>query len=126
MLLDTTFLADFQRGLEAAKNKIFGIRGETLLVSSVSIAELSSGMKNYSEEQKNRARIALESLTIIPVTFELAWSAGQIASHLKKEGLEIGLPDCIIAATALSLNHSVLTRNVEHFKRVIGLRVETY
>src|SRR3990167_8528970 len=125
MLLDTTFLADFLRGEKSAREKAM-VHGEYFITSSICIAEISAGMKNYSEEQKERVKTALKAITTVPVSFEIAWSAGEISSSLKKKGLEIELPDCIVAATAAQVNEPVLTKNTSHFQRITGLKVETY
>jgi len=38
----------------------------------------------------------------------------------------IDLEDIMIAATAITRNESVLTRNVEHFNRIPNLKVDSY
>lgn len=48
------------------------------------------------------------------------------ATHLRDNGNLIGANDLWIAATGLAYEMPVVTRNVEHFKRVPGLEVESY
>lgn len=46
--------------------------------------------------------------------------------HLESRGNKIGDRDLIIACHALSLNATVITRNLREFQRVPGLRVENW
>nr|WP_230198729.1 hypothetical protein [Halopiger djelfimassiliensis] len=52
--------------------------------------------------------------------------AGRIDGRLASAGRAIGTGETIIAATALVHEEPVLTRNVEHFRRIDGLDVESY
>ena len=56
----------------------------------------------------------------------MAEKAGEIHGTLAKGGQGIDNIDAMIAATALLENETVLTRNIKHFSRVKGLRVESY
>ena len=40
-----------------------------------------------------------------------------------RKSIKIKLPDAIIAATALERNHTLLTRNIEDFSRVKGVKL---
>jgi predicted nucleic acid-binding protein len=53
-------------------------------------------------------------------------SATGIFRDLRRAGLRIGLPDTLIAATALDYGLPLVTDNAEHFKRVRGLKVYTF
>lgn len=56
----------------------------------------------------------------------MARSAATIQRDLREVGRQIGTLDAMIAATGLSRDGVVLTRNVGEFERVDGLSVETY
>lgn len=63
---------------------------------------------------------------VLPLTAEVSWHYGRAYRHLKDNELWVGANDLLIAATGLAYRMPVVTRNVEHFRRVPGLEVESY
>lgn len=59
----------------------------------------------------------------LPVDREVVLEAAQIHVTLLKQNLAIGLPDTLIAATALVHQLPLLTVNVKHFSRVNQLQL---
>lgn len=59
-------------------------------------------------------------------TPEVSWHYGRTYRHLKDNGRLIGANDLWIAATGLAYQMSVVTKDVDHFRRVPGLEVESY
>jgi tRNA(fMet)-specific endonuclease VapC len=49
-----------------------------------------------------------------------------VRAHLESAGWKIGDRDTIIAAHALAVGAVVVTRNVDEFARVPGLRIENW
>lgn len=105
MLLDTDVLIDHIRGHRRAQ--LYGAS-----VSVVTRAELFAGR----EREEPAVEALLGRLSEIDVTPDIARRAGRIR---RSTGLDI--PDAIIAATALKLDMTVMTRNRRHFERVSGL-----
>ena len=71
-------------------------------------------------------RGTLGTLAAIPVldfTLEVARTHAEILAILKSHGEVIGAHDRIIAATALSAGHAVVTTNLAEFRRAPGLEV---
>jgi len=62
----------------------------------------------------------------MPSTPEVSWQYGQSFRHLQGSGRLIGSNDLWVAATGLTYRLPVVTRNVEHFRRVPGLEAESY
>lgn len=60
----------------------------------------------------------LPQLEVVPLTFDLAFAA---AEARRTYSLKLG--DGVIAATALSTNTPLVTRNVRDFKRIAGLEI---
>jgi predicted nucleic acid-binding protein len=54
------------------------------------------------------------------------WEYGQAYRHLRDNGQLIGTNDLWIAATAVANQMPVVTRNVEHYRRVPRLEVVGY
>ncbi|WP_371851465.1 PIN domain-containing protein [Sphaerospermopsis reniformis] len=66
------------------------------------------------------------SITVLPFTAQEAEKAADIRSILKIAGSPIGADDVLIAATALSHHHIVVTSNVREFQRVPNLQIENW
>lgn len=62
---------------------------------------------------------------VLPSTADV-WEYGRAYRYLQENGRLIGGNDLSIAATGLAYRMPVLTRNLEHYRRVPGLEVEGY
>ena len=63
---------------------------------------------------------------IIPITDEVIEKSSDIYSDLHQKGQIIGDADIFIAATAICNGLTVITNNIEHFKRVTNLTIENW
>jgi predicted nucleic acid-binding protein len=107
ILLDTDVLIDHIRGHRP-------LTETGAAISVVTRAELFAGR----EREEPAVEALLGRLSEIDVTADIARRAGRIR---RSTGLDI--PDAIIAATALKLDLTVMTRDRRHFERVSGLAV---
>ena len=130
MILDTSFIIDLMEMDEGALNKHGQLveKNETSRISSAALFELWSGVghSKKGEEEKLKVMRALSGISTIALTAPMAEKAGEIHGTLAKEGRGIDNIDAMIASTALHENETLLTRNVKHFARVNGLRIESY
>ncbi len=62
----------------------------------------------------------------IPVNEAIAVTAADIRAEMKKRGKTGGIPDCLIAATAVVHDWGLVTRNVADFSGVPGLHLENW
>ena len=63
---------------------------------------------------------------MVALTQDIAVEGGKIYAELVRKGKEIELNDCLIAATSLSMEvKTIVTRDVEHFSRIDGIKVVT-
>ena len=126
--LDTTFLIDLQREMEAgrpgpAARWIRENGEEEAGMSAVAWGEFLEGLRyrNHPVVGELAARFP-----VWPVGEEEAEVYGRVVRGLRPQGRLIGSNDLWIAATALSQGVPLLTRNVEEMARVPGLRVIGY
>ncbi len=131
MILDTTFIIDLLRGKNlGVKEKAEELDHlfETKAVVSVSVMELWRGALQSvrREEEQNKINELIKSFLVYPFDEKTARESGEIEADLIKKGEIIDLEDIMIAGVAKVHNETVLTRNVKHFERINGLRVETY
>jgi tRNA(fMet)-specific endonuclease VapC len=97
-------------------------------ISAITLAELEYGVSRSSKPVKNREALDQFIEPLIVADFDRAATAayGKLRAALEKKGLAIGGMDLLIAAHALSLDVRLVTHNVREFRRVPGLRVETW
>ena len=126
--LDTTFLIDLQREMEAgrpgpAARWIRENGEEEAGISAVAWGEFLEGMRDRSHPvlQEIAGRFP-----VWPVVEQVAEIYGKVVRGLRQQGRLIGANDLWIACTALSQGVPLLTRNVEEMARVPGLRVMGY
>lgn len=112
-LLDSDILIDFLRGRAAAWSLITRLQatGEAPLISTVSVAEILAGAQRDEEEAVERLLSVLEK---VPVSESIARSAGAfLRAYQRSHGIELG--DALVAATALAIGATLVTRNVKHY-----------
>lgn len=130
LFVDTSIFVDNLRSKtvtsSAAFLKSLG-RDNEGFTSSIVVAELSVGA--YLSPRKDALSKTMELLSLVSVADlnkEIAINGGKIYSNLVRNGLEIELNDCLIAATALYLGiNKIVTRNIEHFDRISEVNAVT-
>ncbi len=119
-VLDTNILIYYLRREEAVTNSLVEwiSDGVELLTSTVVEAELLSWPQLLAQDFL-RIDIALRDLTIVPVGSSVARQAA-----LVRRRVSIKLTDALIAATALTQNATLVTRNVVDFKKIKELKIK--
>ncbi len=122
ILVDSDVIIDFFAGTQPSADLLARLLVKhEALISSVSVFEILAGVTG-----KKRLRQIEELLSIVPVIdFNrlAAEKAAEIYTKLKKKGSLVGNQDIFLAATASCAGIPVLTRNVQHFKRISGVDV---
>jgi tRNA(fMet)-specific endonuclease VapC len=128
-LPDTNALSAYMRGANAAlvaRTQEAFLRNE-LRLSVIVLAEREFGvLKGGGAALRRRLQALEELLPIEPFTREDARRYATIRLHLESRGQGIGPFDTLIAAQALRLKATVVTRNTREFSRVPDLRVENW
>ncbi len=125
--VDTSIFVDCLRKNVVSSSKSF-IKSlqdmNTGYTSTITVAGLSVGA--HLSPRKDALRKTLDLLTpviLIDIDKNIALEGGRIYSSLVKNGEEIELNDCLIAAAARSVGiNDIVTRNIEHFQRIEGIR----
>lgn len=118
LLLDTDVLVDFLRGQPDAVAYVKA-QADRISLSSIVAAELYAGAKD--DDELSRLDELLSLFPVIPVTIDLARSAGlHKRNYCKSHG--VGLADALIAATAETLDAELKTLNIKHYPMLKGLK----
>ena len=128
-LLDTNVCIDLIRGraprvLARLRRRRIGTVG----ISSITLAELWHGVARSADQPRNTIALAqfCAPLEQIPFGHDAASAYGQVRAALERQGVPIGPLDTLIAAHALALRATIVTRNEREFRRVPRLRVENW
>ncbi len=129
MILDTSFIIDLLQGDSSAVEKLDELeeRGEVIFLTPVNAFELHYGAKKHgNEEELEEIELILGSARILDIEWKDGLRAAELLLDLEKDGEMIEVFDVVTAVIAKKMDEKVLTRNVDHFKRVEGLEVEAY
>lgn len=115
-LIDTCVLSELSRPQPNSRVVEWLKEQEELVVSTMSLQELSFGVKRRSSPKLTHwfAEL-LPALTVLSVTRETSLMAGEFQAASEKAGLQLADADAIIAATAAVTGRILLTRNLKDF-----------
>ena len=122
-LLDTNILVAAIKGNPAVVGALHSLAPADLLLSSVVLGELETGVIKSAWPERNRRQLLalVDHLELVPVDRTVALAYGQIRTTLERQGTPIGANDLWIAAQAQALNAVLVTDNTREFSRVEGL-----
>jgi tRNA(fMet)-specific endonuclease VapC len=119
IVADTDVFLDFLEG-EGAHGRVAGLlQAGRLATTAVTVFEIWRGLE--SDADRDLARRALRGVRVYAVTDAAAKRAADV--HQRLSATPIGERDTLIAGVCLAVGRPLLTANVRHFKRVLGLEV---
>jgi hypothetical protein len=118
-LIDTNILIYYLAGALSPEERptVDKILRESFNISVITRIELL-GWNGHTPEGLVKARQLLDCARCIPLTDALAEKTIEL-----RTSSSISLPDAVIAASALSLDATLVTRNEEDFTQVTELRI---
>lgn len=120
IVVDSDVLISHLRGISQARDWLLEMRShEHLVVSAVTVTELTGGMRSAERSDVNRLLLAFDT---IPVTELIARRAGDFTREYRRSHSGIGIADYLIAATAEAHGAGLATLNVRHFPMIPGLK----
>lgn len=124
LLVDTDILIDIANNDETAKKRLADeSKILTLGISAITVMELVIGCRNKTEQQALDK--FLEQFEICPLTEEISTRAIElIRTYTLSHGLLI--PDALIAATAISNNMALLSKNQRDYRFIQNLNLLPY
>lgn len=125
-LLDTNVCIDFALARsDVLRDRIRGAFAQGLSISAVTLAELRVGARHKGADAADEKRLdtLVQVLNLREFDAAAAEAYGRIARQI---GVKRRSFDRLIAAHALSLGLTLITRNATDFRKVPGLRVENW
>lgn len=127
LILDTNVLIRAERNGGSVDFSRWSSWGDAY-ISAVTAPELLVGVLRADSEARRVRRSSfvegvLAAIPVLDFTLEVARTHAEILAILSSRGDVIGAHDLIIAATALSAGHAILTTDLDEFRRVPGLEV---
>lgn len=128
-LLDSDVFSLMVKGRDEALNQ----RMETLAKGDATLSVITTGEFFYgvahapvSALREKRAQRLIDFFGVLPTGEEVSAAYGQIRADLRAKGTPIGPNDLWLAAQAKAHGLVMVTRNGREFKRVTGLKVESW
>jgi len=128
LILETSFLVDFERennrGVPGPALAFLEAHEDARLYITFTVAgELAAGI---SLADRARWEEFIAPFHILASSADVAWEYGRAYRYLQGNRLLIGANDLWIAATGIAYRMPIVTRNVEHYRRVPDLLVAAY
>jgi predicted nucleic acid-binding protein len=128
LILETSFLIDFERennrGVPGPALALLEAHEDARLYITFTVAgELAAGI---SLADRARWEEFIAPFHILASSADVAWEYGRAYRYLQGNRLLIGANDLWIAATGVAYRMPIVTRNVEHYRRVPDLQVAAY
>ena len=129
VILDSSEIIALERNRGIVENLVAGREDEPFGISVVTVAELLHGVERADTETRKIRRQAfvekvIETIPVFPFDIGVARIYARIWASLLQRGFTVGAHDLIIAATAISLDYTVITANRRDFEKIAGLRLE--
>jgi len=117
-LIDTNILIYHTKGSQVAFNFLSNLINQHALNISILTKIEFLGWDKHTPDGFEKCKKLMEPANIYPVDEEVANRAIEL-----KRKVSIKLADAVIGATALINNLNLATRNVDDFKKIVGLDV---
>lgn len=128
-MLDTNICSYILRDRPPSVRRRFEKAGEgNLSISTVVLAELFFGAARHPKCAAIRREITdfVSRITILPWDESAADHYGDIRAALEKKGAPIGAMDMMIAAHARSIGVTLVSNDLSHFEKVVGLKLANW
>lgn len=122
IVIDTSILIDVLRGGDTGEILFNEVEKDNpeILIPTIVIFELFSGQSSNDPTIQPKIKNLIRNFTRIEFTEESAIIAGEL---YRQYGKDIGVSDCIIAASGLALNATVASLNKKNFELIPNLKL---
>jgi tRNA(fMet)-specific endonuclease VapC len=130
-VLDTDHVSLLQRGHPVVVSKVTAINPDEIAVTVITIVEQMYGRLDVIKRAKSQEEL-VTAYALLRETFNRLCQANildfneaafKIYNELLKQKIRVGTQDLRIAAIALALNSTVVTRNFRDFEKIPDLKI---
>jgi tRNA(fMet)-specific endonuclease VapC len=127
-LLDTDTCIGVLRQRPGMVQRLSQVAPADCAVSMVTVYELFCGLAKAQDPAKERQKIErfISAVIELPLDRASAEAAAKARAELEHQGTLIGPYDLLIAAQALAGGLMLVTNNVREFRRVSGLKLQSW
>lgn len=124
-MIDTDWVIDYLNGRRRAVDLLEALAEEGTGISLLTIGEVHEGILGSVDPVRAGAVFQqfLRTVPVFPLDRGIMRRYGEIRRQLRDAGQLIGDFDIAIAATALHHDVTLVSRNLDHFRRVPDLRI---
>ena len=126
-LLDTDVIIDFQKKKNPGFTYFQTAVKKGASLSVISYSEIILGMQQFSNKQKliNEFESMLEdfAVSVLPIDKQIGNKYAQLKYYLQNNKNLLPDFDIVIAASAISNDLTLITRNIKHFSRIPNLQL---
>jgi tRNA(fMet)-specific endonuclease VapC len=122
-LVDSDWLIDVRANILPAYEMINRLSADGVATSIITVGELYDGAIGSADSAATlmSLRQVLGAFPVLPLNDAIMEAFAPIRVPLRRQGLLIPDLDMLIAATAISYDLTLLSRNRRHFQRIPGL-----
>ncbi|MEO6229465.1 MAG: type II toxin-antitoxin system VapC family toxin [Ferruginibacter sp.] len=126
-LIDTNIAIFYMKGKFQLEAKFDKATVDNCFISEMTLAELKFGVEKSEKPEKNKKALDnfLTGVQILPIFHSLDLYAKEKA-RLQKSGTPIDDFDLLIGVTSVTHKLTMVTNNTNHFKRIIGIKLEDW
>ncbi|AFZ58499.1 type II toxin-antitoxin system VapC family toxin [Anabaena cylindrica FACHB-243] len=124
-VLDTNTLIYYFKGQGQVAQNLANVSAEEISIPTIVLFELQVGIAKSTSPAKRTQQLQqlLSRVNVIPFYRNAALTAATIRAELEQKGTPIGQIDVLIAGTAIALQATLVTHNVNEFSKVSGLAI---
>ncbi len=125
-VLDTNFLIDLLRNRAGISEEADSL--DDPKTTAINAFELYYGARRSTIPEKAVLEVSnlLDSLDVLEFDHTAAQKAGDIHANLMNSRNPIDIMDVLIAGIVLSNKEELLTRDIDHFRRIPGLKCRSW
>lgn len=126
-LIDTNIAIFYMKGKFDLETKFDKVTVDNCFISEMTLAELKFGVEKSEKPEKNRKALEnfLSGVQILPIFHSLDLYAKEKA-RLQKAGTPVDDFDLLIGVTSVTHKLTMVTNNINHFKRISGIKLEDW
>lgn len=128
-MLDTdTCSYIMRRSHDSVLRRLARVPVNDVCISVITKSELLYGVEVSPKRKLDEAAVDafLRYVEVLDFPDEASWHYARIRADLKARGTMIGANDLLIAAHARNLGVTLITNNIQEFKRVRGLSLDNW